>query len=56
MSADKPSKKRASEERPQRVGSTPPSGVRPEAPHKRIDREEYEADWEQRRKNRRPFN
>jgi polyphosphate kinase 2 len=42
--ADKPSKKKSSDDRPQLVGSAPPSGARSEAPHKRLDREEYEAD------------
>ena len=42
--ADKPSKKKSSDDRPQLVGSAPPSGVRPEASHKRVDREEYEVD------------
>jgi polyphosphate kinase len=44
MSADKPSKKKPSEERHVLVGSTPPSDIRVESSHKKLDREEYEAD------------
>jgi len=44
MSADKPSKKKPSAERPPLVGSTPPSDIRVESSHKKLDREEYEAD------------
>ena len=42
--ADRPSKKKSSDDRPQLVGSAPPSGARLDASHKRLDREEYEVD------------